>query len=414
MRNTKMGNSVLMKFFVFLIAIILVAANVNSVCANVSVKQKALPSFLESYLLYQCAQANLDSTEINEMRAIWINQLEKRQDRLNAMMNTGLVEESTVNSALDYPFTNWIDSVDRTEPWGGGVIYNEYSVIGEEDGLFAELYTPVTGAGASIVGTMNIPSGGDVFAFAELGPTGAQHVGNYLVVEVAHDLHASMGEWIAGFVGYAHIMDPWGGYGGNYYIGPAPYVFSYITVGANVMPPPNPLDPYNDVMVDSVWTTIGYPPHTLTISSGSGGTTDPAPGVHEFSYQTNVYAMADRANGYVLDYWELDYVNVGNSNPITVDMTNDHILTAHFRLGSYYTLELYATEDGNELNPSVYIDNEWVGYAPLYMPILEGPHEVYIETPYYDPGGHLFFTWQINGNNHNENPVQIYANFSDF
>jgi hypothetical protein len=73
MRNTKMGNSVLMKFFVFLIAIILVAANVNSVCANVSVKQKALPSFLESYLLYQCAQANLDSTEINEMRAIWIN-----------------------------------------------------------------------------------------------------------------------------------------------------------------------------------------------------------------------------------------------------------------------------------------------------------------------------------------------------
>lgn len=201
----------------------------------------------------------MNATQINEARALWVHQLALRQERIDSIYGGqerfdstygGAAKRNVVNVATDYS-NSYILNLIRTEPFGGGQVYNPTYVLGNQpDGYFAELYTPYTGAGVGVVGQMWGTADGDVFAYAELGPTGSQHVGNYFYIETATSKDASWYEWISGFVGYAHVMDPWGGPGGNYYIGPAQFAFTYVNVAAMVMGPPT-----NQTPTTTLWWT---------------------------------------------------------------------------------------------------------------------------------------------------------------
>jgi len=77
----------------------------------------------------------------------------------------------------------------------------------------------------------------------------------------------------------------------------------------------------------AVFTKINY---TLTITTTTGGTTSPSPGVHVFPCSTNVSVIAIPDTCYRFDHWELDGYPAGSANPITVHMDADHTLHAVF------------------------------------------------------------------------------------
>jgi hypothetical protein len=73
-----------------------------------------------------------------------------------------------------------------------------------------------------------------------------------------------------------------------------------------------------------------YASKVLTISSFYGGTTNPSPGVYEYSYGTQVKISAIRDNCYWrFDCWVLDG-SICLYNPLTVTMTWNHDVEAYF------------------------------------------------------------------------------------
>jgi hypothetical protein len=73
-----------------------------------------------------------------------------------------------------------------------------------------------------------------------------------------------------------------------------------------------------------------YPLYNLTMIAGTGGTTSPSPGVHQYPYNTVVSTTATADPWYQFDHWELDSVNVGGANPYSVTMDQNHTLKAVF------------------------------------------------------------------------------------
>jgi len=73
-------------------------------------------------------------------------------------------------------------------------------------------------------------------------------------------------------------------------------------------------------------------PCVLTITTTSGGTTNPAPGAYNYSLAQTLQVAAIANSGYVLDHWELDATNVSSSNnPIIITMNANHGLKAVFK-----------------------------------------------------------------------------------
>jgi hypothetical protein len=92
--------------------------------------------------------------------------------------------------------------------------------------------------------------------------------------------------------------------------------------------------------------TINY---TLTITTTTGGTTNPPPGNYTYSQGQNIPIQAIPNSGYGLDHWELDGINVGSTNPYSVLMDNNYTLQAVFVLR--YSLTI-TTTTGGTTNPS--------------------------------------------------------------
>jgi hypothetical protein len=82
-------------------------------------------------------------------------------------------------------------------------------------------------------------------------------------------------------------------------------------------------------------TSPTYLTHALTVITGEGGTTFPPLGTYACSANSTVQVAAFPNEGYVLDYWELDSINIGSNNPYTVLMQENHTLNAVFRLGIF-------------------------------------------------------------------------------
>jgi hypothetical protein len=69
--------------------------------------------------------------------------------------------------------------------------------------------------------------------------------------------------------------------------------------------------------------------HTLTIATGTGGTTDPAPGSYPHDHGTQVSVTATvTSTGYQWSHWSGDAS--GSANPITITMDRDKSITANF------------------------------------------------------------------------------------
>ncbi len=87
---------------------------------------------------------------------------------------------------------------------------------------------------------------------------------------------------------------------------------------------------YNPLSEDSTVLFQPQPTCHLTITTSTGGTTDPLPGNYTYDCGSSVlvYAIADSC--YHFSHWELDGVNVGSANPYSVLMNDDHHLHAVF------------------------------------------------------------------------------------
>ncbi|MEJ2241413.1 MAG: hypothetical protein P8Y18_04645, partial [Candidatus Bathyarchaeota archaeon] len=70
--------------------------------------------------------------------------------------------------------------------------------------------------------------------------------------------------------------------------------------------------------------------YNLTIEVIGSGTTSLSVGVHSYEEGTGVTVTASAGSGYSFNHWNLDYVNIGSTNPYTLTMNDDHTLTAVF------------------------------------------------------------------------------------
>jgi hypothetical protein len=95
--------------------------------------------------------------------------------------------------------------------------------------------------------------------------------------------------------------------------------------------PANPIDVTMvvDHTLHAVFKDL-VPMYTLTITSTTGGSTNPSPGPHSYEEGTVVSVEASPSTGYVFDLWVLDGSNVSSDNLISVTMDEDHTLHAIF------------------------------------------------------------------------------------
>jgi hypothetical protein len=89
-------------------------------------------------------------------------------------------------------------------------------------------------------------------------------------------------------------------------------------------------------------------PYKLSISSGSGGTTSPAPGNYYYSPGSSATVWAMSSNGFAFKSWTLDSLQ-STANPLTLAMNGDHGLTASFTNG--FNLTIGDSSPRGETNP---------------------------------------------------------------
>jgi hypothetical protein len=85
-------------------------------------------------------------------------------------------------------------------------------------------------------------------------------------------------------------------------------------------PPPPPPPPPTPTPVE----------YTLAITTTFGGTTNPAPGQYTYAEGSMASITALPQQDYVFDHWNLDGINVGAYNPVSVTMNTNHSLEAVF------------------------------------------------------------------------------------
>lgn len=83
--------------------------------------------------------------------------------------------------------------------------------------------------------------------------------------------------------------------------------------------------------VQTAWSAEVSVQNTLTISAGTGGTTDPAPGTHNYDEGTDVPITATPDTNHRFSGWTGDVPSGHeNDNPITITMDSDKSVTASF------------------------------------------------------------------------------------
>ena len=94
-------------------------------------------------------------------------------------------------------------------------------------------------------------------------------------------------------------------------------------------------NPYTVTMDDNhslaaVFTENSVVDYILSLSVSGSGSTSPSVGTHSYVEGSEVAVTAYAGSGWKFDHWELEGVEVGNSNPHTVTMHSSHSLAAYF------------------------------------------------------------------------------------
>ena len=372
------------RFLLILVcAFVLVGVNINGVCAAKAIPSKSLPPVVEAYLQYQSSLANLNTSQIDQMRALWIERLAKNQEMLDSTY--GGVAQRNMDSLDFINYPGYLFQFSHVEYFYGGLVTESLNAFGQADGSFARLYTPQIDGMASIVGEMSSTNcAGAIYVQAKLGPTGSQHEGNYVMIEVNdNDDYDTWEGWMQGFVGYAHITS---NDEVSYYVGVAPYSFKYLSVGCIAM---GGICSYNDVLVDSVGSSVGNSPVTITLSPSEHGSSAVWDSLGNYlggpgSYlvtrgdYAQVYAFPDST--YALDHWHLDGNDAGNNDPYLVMMDSGHSVQPIFGPATSYPLvtQAYSVYWGwlNPVQSNVWVDGNWIGTTQTSVLVSPGYHTV--------------------------------------
>jgi len=107
------------------------------------------------------------------------------------------------------------------------------------------------------------------------------------------------------------------------------YAFSHWILDGNNIGLDNPVEiVMNDNhTLSAVFVLRNY---TLTITSTSGGVTEPPSGTYFYPATSTVNVTAVPDEGYIFDHWKLDNINVSSENPCTLTMDTNHTLNAIF------------------------------------------------------------------------------------
>jgi len=85
----------------------------------------------------------------------------------------------------------------------------------------------------------------------------------------------------------------------------------------------------------------------ISVDDSAKGTTSPTPGSYWYNSGLDVQVTASANTNYTLNYWLLDGVDEGSSNPITVTMNSEHTLQAVFKSATSRSTSQTASEPLN-------------------------------------------------------------------
>lgn len=139
--------------------------------------------------------------------------------------------------------------------------------------------------------------------------------------------------------------------------------------------------------------------YTLMISSSSGGSTSPSPGLYSYQENTTINVQAIANSGYFFDHWDLDGI-VYTTNPISILMNKNHVLIAYFSATpppppTTYKLTIGVITGGTTVpSPGTYTINEGQTQQVVALP----------STNY------KFLNWFLDGNTITDNPISVLMN----
>jgi len=137
---------------------------------------------------------------------------------------------------------------------------------------------------------------------------------------------------------------------------------------------------------DAKWILVNVSSVYLNIETTLGGTTNPSPGLHEYSIGEKVNVYAYPSSGYALDKWELDGITLNSNNPISIIMNSNHTLKAIFT---------------QELTVNAY-SNVTYGEAPL-------PVQFYCIASGGNPPYSFLWNFGDMGISNEQNPIHVYS-----
>jgi parallel beta-helix repeat protein len=140
---------------------------------------------------------------------------------------------------------------------------------------------------------------------------------------------------------------------------------------------------------------IFVPSWQLTLLSSPNGVTIPKAGVYVYANGTSVKVVASPCTYYLLNYWLLDGVTIGNSSPITISMCSNHTLQPFFAIINF-TLTVSVSGSGTtNFTSGVYV---YSGGTNLQV----------LATP---SSGYGLYQWVLDrGNAGTANPLKILMN----
>jgi outer membrane protein assembly factor BamB/ABC-type transport system substrate-binding protein len=136
------------------------------------------------------------------------------------------------------------------------------------------------------------------------------------------------------------------------------------------------------------------PVYTLTITTGGGGTTDPAPGTLEYYQGTTIAVTAAPSMGCYFDHWDFDGSWI-YSNPIVVTMNSNHSLHATFNYS--VTIEAHCYTENADVNLNITLDGSPTDYTTPHTFNVSEPHN--FTVPDADLNEHFFKQWDTSETN---------------